>query len=132
VFIYIAHRAQSIWTLCEAYASEILARPKEVKATLRPSEQGNSPPHLGLASQVISNVGIWIKDGEYKMLSEAPLTGEALTAFEAELEKSRWRRITDGESEKEMVKRTTNAKSFCMWARVINSESGTGVLREEV
>jgi len=70
---------------------------------------------------------LWIRSGEYKLLSEAPLTGEAATAFEAELDSSRFCKIPDQEFNEKVVATDSKKDAVCMWSRVWNEANAGNV-----
>jgi hypothetical protein len=90
--------------------------PQEVLVALRKERGVNR-----LAIEVMVTFGIWIKDEDYKKMTEAPLTGEALAAFEKELEESKWCTWSDEEYVTARG-RGTRGGTVCMWGRTNRSE----------
>jgi hypothetical protein len=105
-------------------ASQLAAMPQEVLVALRKERGVNR-----LAIEVMVTFGIWIKDEDYKKMTEAPLTGEALAAFEKELEESKWCTWSDEEYVTARG-RGTRGGTVCMWGRTNRSEQTGGGFRQ--
>jgi hypothetical protein len=86
------------------------------------TKTSDAPTLLRTPREIASHIGVWIRDGEYKMLDEAPLTGEANTAFLAQFEGTPWCTWPEVKFIQELVTRATNGQAACLWGRVNKSE----------